>query len=111
MKHKNILALYDCRSKQEYIYRTNRVQEIIGGSEILRSLFTDFFENTKDFKIKSDWQNGDVPENYLDYFNKSGNDAEIIYEGGGNLCVIYKNEDTYKAVNRKFSREVLKLRR
>lgn len=107
MKHKNILALYDCRSKQEYIYRTNRVQEIIGGSEILRSLFTDFFKNTKDFKIESDWQNGDVPENYLDYFNKSGNDAEIIYEGGGNLCVIYKDEETYKAVNRKFSREVL----
>lgn len=26
--NKNILALYDCRSKQEYIYRTNRVQEI-----------------------------------------------------------------------------------
>lgn len=107
MQYKNVLALYDCRSKQEYIYRTNRVQEIMGGSEILRSLFTDFFENTTDFKIKTDWQNGDVPENYLEYFNAGDNDAEIIYEGGGNLCVIFKDEETYKNVNRKFSREAL----
>lgn len=41
-ENKNILALYDCRSKQEYIYRTNRVQEITGASELLSSLFKDF---------------------------------------------------------------------
>lgn len=35
MAEKNILALYDCRSKQEYIYRTDWVQEITGASELL----------------------------------------------------------------------------
>ena len=34
-----ILALYDCRSKQEYIYRTNRIKEITGGSQLLTELY------------------------------------------------------------------------
>ena len=42
-----VLALYDCRSKQEYIYRTNRVQEITGSSELLRNIFSDFIEECK----------------------------------------------------------------
>ncbi len=35
MAEKNVLALYNCRSKQEYIYRTDQVQEITGASELL----------------------------------------------------------------------------
>lgn len=103
----NILALYDCRSKQEYIYRTNRVQEITGASEILSSLFKDFFnEHNKNFKINGNW-NTTAPDNYIEYFNSSGLDAEVIYEGGGNLCVILRDRDTYVKVNKALSRQVL----
>lgn len=35
MAEKNVLALYNCRSTQEYIYRTDQVQEITGASELL----------------------------------------------------------------------------
>lgn len=105
--NKNILALYDCRSKQEYIYRTNRVQEITGASELLSSLFKDFFnDNNKQFHIKGSWKEkaqGDFIEN----FNKSGLDAEVIYEGGGNLCVFFKNRETYININKALSRQVL----
>ena len=34
-----VTALYDCRSKQEYIYRTNRIREISGGSELLANVY------------------------------------------------------------------------
>lgn len=105
--NKNILALYDCRSKQEYIYRTNRVQEITGASELLSSLFKDFFkDDNKLFRIKGSWKekaHGDFIEN----FNKSGLDAEVIYEGGGNLCVFFKNRETYININKALSRQVL----
>lgn len=104
---KNILALYDCRSKQEYIYRTNRVQEITGASELLSSLFKDFFnKENKQFRIKGNWHEkaeGDFIEN----FNSSGLDSEVIYEGGGNLCVIFKDKATYINVNKALSRQVL----
>ena len=103
-----VLALYDCRSKQEYIYRTNHVKEITGASELLRNLFTGFFESEQcKFNISRDWENLKAPDDYFDYFRESGFDAEIIYEGGGNLCVIFKDEKTYKDINKALSRYVL----
>lgn len=107
-EEKKILALYDCRSKQEYIYRTNRVKEIIGASMLLTDLFKEFFVNNKDFKFETEWdKNPNAPENYLDYFEKSGLDGEIVYEGGGNLCIIYRNYETYIKVNQQLSKKVL----
>ena len=34
-----ITAIYDCRSKQEYIYRTNKIREIAGASKLLADVF------------------------------------------------------------------------
>lgn len=103
----NILALYDCRSKQEYIYRTNRVQEITGASELLSSLFKDFFtDENKQFRIKGNWHEK-ANDDFIQNFNSSGLDAEVIYEGGGNLCVIFKDKETYISVNKALSRQVL----
>ena len=36
---KPVLAMYDVRGKQSFIYRSKHIKEIIGGSEIIRSLF------------------------------------------------------------------------
>lgn len=102
-----VLALYDCRSKQEYIYRTNRVQEITGGSELLRDLFSGFFSSEKcRFKINFNWDEDPAPD-YLEYFRNSGYDGETVYEGGGNLCMIFRDENTYLEVNKALSIYVL----
>ena len=107
---KQILALYDCRSKQEYIYRTNRMQEITGGSELLKDVFNGFFtDKNHGFKISCDWDKYlSIPENYLENFRLSGFDAEIIYEGGGNLCVIFKDKETYLKINHALSERALR---
>lgn len=104
---KPVLALYDIRSKQDYIYRTNRIKEISGGSALLADLFTDFFHENPDFKFRTDWRFVETPDDFLDAFAQSGYDAEFIYEGGGNLCVIYQNRETYLRANRLLSRKVL----
>ena len=101
-----VLALYDCRSKQEYIYRTNRVQEITGGSELLRNIFSDFIEECS-LNIRSDWKNKKVEGDFFTDFSNQNLDAEIVYEGGGNLCMIFKDEDTFKEFNRGLSLSVL----
>ena len=96
MPGKQYLALYDCRSKQEYIYRTNRIKEITGGSALLADIFSDFFNSDNiELRINADWKNSAVPENYLEYFSESDLDAEVIYEGGGNVCVIYRDKETF----------------
>ena len=38
-----VLAIYDFRSKQEYIYRTNRLQEISGASKLIEDIYDRFF--------------------------------------------------------------------
>lgn len=38
---KYILAMYDIRGKQDFIYRCNRIKEIVGGSYIIRDCFDD----------------------------------------------------------------------
>ncbi len=102
---KEILALYDCRSKQEYIYRTNQVKEISGASMLLADIFSSFFHNEQ--SIISDWKNVASEGDFLENFRKSGKDGEIIYEGGGNLCMIYKDFDTYILYNKKLSHKAL----
>ena len=39
---KYVLAMYDVRGKQEFIFKTNKIKEIIGGSAIIRDVFADY---------------------------------------------------------------------
>ena len=47
-----ILALYDCRSKQEYIYRTNRIRQISGASQILSDVYSEFLDAAQEYGIR-----------------------------------------------------------
>lgn len=104
---KCVLALYDCRSKQEYIYRTNRMREISGGSALLADVYKMFFQKAgeKGIKINADWRSEN--EFSVDSFVESGFDGEVIYEGGGNLFVIFRSHETYIRANRIFSKMLL----
>lgn len=98
-----VLALYDCRSKQEYIYRTNRMIEISGGSALLTELFGKFFNNQENFR--TDWRsNINVSGDFVGEFENSGLDGELLYDGGGNLFVIYRNREVYLETNKRLSR-------
>lgn len=39
---KYALAMYDVRGKQEYIFKTNKLKEIVGGSCIIRDCFKEY---------------------------------------------------------------------
>ena len=41
-ENKNVLAMYDVRGKQEFIFRTNRLKEIAGGSAVIRDIYNDY---------------------------------------------------------------------
>lgn len=106
-----ITALYDCRSKQEYIYRTNKIREISGASQILSHVYEWMIDAAREHGItirntwREDHQNG---KNFdLKEFEQSADDGIVVYEGGGNLYVIYKDKPTYISVNRIFSRILL----
>lgn len=102
-----VTALYDCRSKQEYIYRTNRIKEISGGSALLANVYESFFARAEkhNIKINSDWKSGGIFS--AERFMESGFDGAVIYEGGGNLYMIYRSREVYIKANRIFSRMLL----
>ncbi len=49
-----ITAIYDCRSKQEYIYRTNKIREISGASKLLSNVYGILINQTS-LKINNTW--------------------------------------------------------
>lgn len=106
-----VTALYDCRSKQEYIYRTNQICEISGASILLSKVYDMFIAEAEKngIKIKNSWekdhQNGIKFDTSV--FAKSELDGEVIYSGGGNLNVIYKDRATFVRANQIFSKMLL----
>lgn len=103
-----VLAKYDFRSKQEYIYKTNRVREIVGASEIITFAYRDFFDALKNDNIFVDFGDACIfeekpapryvnkPDMVFDPEFRSDLSGKIIYVGGGNLYMLWKNEDVFK---------------
>lgn len=48
MENKYALAMYDIRGKQEFIYRSSRIKEIIGGSALIRDCFEGLYKLNKE---------------------------------------------------------------
>lgn len=148
---KYVLAMYDVRGKQEYIFRTNKLKEIVGASCIIRDCFKDYLfpaaevymrekaekngrplpekaacgiYNYKDYEKSTDTgsQKGYIRE--IDKGQKFSQEAfcrmmqdevygeryagEVIYEGGGNFFVLYKDKETCIEINKIFTRNLLK---
>lgn len=96
-----ILALYGFRSKQEFIYRTNRMKEIAGASELIAGLFRRFL-NQCELPLSKDWEGREwrgIPV---------GCSGVVVYEGGGNLCLLFENRDIYLKFNQLFSLYVVR---
>lgn len=105
-----VLAIYDFRSKQEYIYRTNRMREITGASELIAGMYGRFLnEAVNGLTIRDDWRLPRAKEPIVDGLPifEDGEAGFVVYEGGGNLLVLYRDWNTYRAANRRFSRIVL----
>lgn len=98
-----VLALYDFRSKQEFIYRTNRMREITGASELIAGMYSRFLDALGN-DILADWKS-DEPAEAVNV--PAGKKGVVIYEGGGNLCILFKDRQAYVDANKLFSRIVL----
>ena len=103
-----ITAIYDCRSKQEYIYRTNKIREISGASKLLSNVYS-ILINESGLKINNAWKDDAKQKKpfYKEAFIEDDFDGTVIYEGGGNLYVLFKDKDTYIRANKAFSRLLL----
>ena len=116
MDNKKVLAMYDIRGKQAFIFRTNKLKEIVGGSWIIRDLFNDYlYEVAKDDGSKGifNYNNHNVPkeekkfteDNFKNHLQQ-GYIGEVVYDGGGNFLLLFKDIETFKDVTYRFTKKV-----
>lgn len=142
---KYALAMYDVRGKQEYIFKTNKLKEIVGGSCIIRDCFREYlFPSAEEYmrrKAKKEgmplsddavcgiynYNDSEKEPEYISEINKGKEFSqkafermmqdekcaaryagEVVYEGGGNFFVLYKDKETCIEINKIFTRKLLK---
>ncbi len=142
---KYALTMYDVRGKQEYIFKTNKLKEIVGGSCIIRDCFKEYlFPSAEEYmrrKAKKEgiplsddavcgiynYNDSENEPEYISEINKGKEFSqkafermmqdekcaaryagEVVYEGGGNFFVLYKDKETCIEINKIFTRKLLK---
>lgn len=111
---KEVIAIYDIRGIQNYIFRTNRVKEIIGASNIVQQLFESILEEAV-LEVKKEKNQSDAyiycinwREAFEYQFEENKNvQMEVIYAGGGNTLILYRTRELCRRINRKLSRLIL----
>lgn len=112
-----VLVMYDIRGKQDFIYRSSKIKEIVGGSAIIRDCFTDYLypaaikvrnrieasdDNRKSAIYSYDAFSETLEKFSFDRFIKRVSEeqylGEVIYDGGGNFLILFKNREIQKAV-------------
>ena len=106
-----ILAMYDVRGIQNFIFRTNKVKEIMGASRIVE----DIIESALEHGLR---EKGIPKEQYiltwehdveLEILSDENEDivAQVLFIGGGNAYVMYKDRELAVEINKKMARYVL----
>ena len=105
-----VLAQYTIRSKQEYIFRTNRMVEIAGASENISQSWNILFNQADEIGKKLRRVSENTPfcmEDVKRLFDEQKLNGIELFCGGGNDTVLYDSIETYWGVNKAFSRFLL----
>ena len=101
---------YTIRSKQEYIFRTNRMVEIAGASENISQSWNILFNQADEIGKKLRRVSENIPfcmEEVKRLFDERKLNGIELFCGGGNDTVLYDSIETYLEVNKAFSRFLL----
>ena len=101
-KNVPVVAMYDIRGIQKYIFRTEKVKDAIGASAIVENIIEEALDYAVQKKIKEDsitaeleWQD---EKEYLP-FSLSEKDVQVLFIGGGNAFVMYRNKPLCVEIN------------
>ena len=107
MTNMKMLYMYDVRGIQDYIFRTNKMKEIVGASIIVDSLIMKLFEKaTEDYNVSYNMNASDELKFKFDDTNEL--DAEILYYGGGNLLVLFNDHEIAEKVSKEMCFKLVK---
>ena len=93
-----VLAIFDLSGIQKFIFSTNKLKDIIGASAVVNNaLFKNIPEMCND--VENKWK--------TDCFDFSSDDeSKIVYIGGGNALLMFKDEKVYNDFARQLTEKV-----
>ena len=109
-----VLAMYDVRGIQKYIFKTPKVKDARGASVIVETIIDDAM-NDAVAKIKKQAEYQNISED-LEWCNNaeakqysSGNtkDIQVLFVGGGNASYLFSDKDLCIEINKLMSKYVI----
>lgn len=109
MEEKKVLAMYDVRGIQSYIFKTNKVKDIIGASILVEGIIEKAFCFAAEKLLKENeyiytWENN---ESLKVLEEESSVLAQVLFIGGGNAYIAYRKEEDFLNISREMSKYVL----
>jgi len=106
-----ILTVLDTVSIQKYIFSTNKLQEMIGASELVEvatqewvyECLFDLFKENHNLTSRA----GGLDEQRVIENEALGLQAELIYAGGGNTLLLFRDMDCARAFTARLTRRAL----
>ena len=113
-----VLAMYDVRGIQDYIFRTSNTDDVVGASVIVETIIEDALStaieaepNAEILKDGLEWleKNEEGKATRVKDYKKEDEDAafQVLYIGGGNAYVTYSSKEMCIRINRRMSRYVI----
>ena len=112
MGQERILAMYDVRGIQEYIFRTAKVKDAIGASGIVE----DIIDKAMADAVKQRNAGGSSISCDLKWYDKNGvctycteeeKDVQVLYIGGGNAFFTFRDEALCVEINKCMSKYII----
>ena len=111
LKNKEVLAMYDVRGIQNYIFRTNYIREIVGASAIVENIIIDGIreiirkEGWDEKLYLTDWESDESKG--TEFLEKKDIKMQVMFVGGGNAYVLFRTGELCQQMNRKLAKYVL----
>lgn len=110
LQDREVLAMYDVRGIQHYIFKSNAAKEIIGASVLVEKIITDGLQQyirTLDAEEQkhylTDWSRDD-PKAFAE---DPSVEMQIMFIGGGNAYVLFRKGMVCRKVNRYLAKYIL----
>lgn len=106
MENRYVLAMYDVRGIQDYIFRTAKIRDAIGASALVEDIIEKALKDACDKHglgeqdIELRWCDDNGPIKYTG----SDKSVQILYVGGGNAYVLYSGRSLAVEISKKMAR-------
>lgn len=108
---KYYLVMYDVRGIQNYIYRTAKIKDAIGGSALVADIICDALKDAirqvsteyPNLTYEFEWFDDNGHVDFVDDYK----DVKVLFIGGGNATVLISSKELAKAINSHMSKYVI----